>query len=472
MIQKRILAIASVAAVGLLHAQALEINVTPGGLESKIESLGGISDNTLTLKGHADVRDLMLLATLPATVKTLDLSQLEIDEYASAEEVFEGRNYFKAKELPCYIFFKSPAEKIICPNKITSIDDGAFAGAKVKEVVLPDGLRNIGDHVFYDCNSLTTINMPASLQNLGMWSFARCTSLRNIDMSQTAVSELAERTFTGCESLVSIEMPDNLNSLGKEVFAGTAVKSLDLNGVNKADDYALVGMSQLQDVTLHKSGSYGQGMLMANANLQSISGMPVDMPRLFAANCSRLTVDNSVVSVASVGEYALACTKAQYLKFGKNLTNLEKGALRGVTGIKEIWVTDLENRVPATDEDAFEGLDCKNITLVVNNDCYDVWASAPLWSEFNIVKEVNSGVAQTPADADSVKAVCSGKMLIVESGEPVSLVEIYSIDGRRLVSANPEMTIWSRDMSGCDEKIIVVKVVTDNFEKTFKLGLR
>ena len=48
---------------------------------------------------------------------------------------------------------------------------GAFDGASLKEVILPEGLKKIGNYAFYDCTSLKAPAFPEGLQELGMHCF-------------------------------------------------------------------------------------------------------------------------------------------------------------------------------------------------------------------------------------------------------------------------------------------------------------
>lgn len=467
----KILLLTAAAAAGL-DASAVELTTSPGRLQTQLQQLGEISDGALVLKGHCDVRDLMQLASLPASVKTLDLSGVTVDEYSASENIFENRSYFKANELPCYIFFKSPADKIVCPTTLKRIDDGAFAGAEALEIQLPEGLQEIGAHVFYDCASLRSIKLPASLRTLGMWAFARCSSLADMDMSSTNVTSLEECTFTGCSSLQNVTLPASLVSIGKEVFSGTGIRSLNLQNIRHADDYALVGMTQLEEVSLASSADMGQGLLMANTNLRSISGMPVDLPRLFAANCNNLEIATSLQGVNTAGEYSLAGTKGKVIVLGKGLARLEKGALRNIIGLREIHAGELGADVPEADEAAFEGIDCPAVTLAVDDDAVDTWKNDPVWSRFSIIRNSELGVDEIVADADDINVAFGGGVLEVSSSAPIQNIDVYNLDGRHLFTASPNISYWSRDMNDCTEKIIMVRVATPDVVKTFKLSLR
>ncbi len=112
-------------------------------------------------------------------------------------------------------------------------------------VILPEGLRTIGRRAF-EYAPLKTINFPSSLENIGVWAFSH-TSLGEVDLSETAVTTLAERVFYYCKSLkkfllpkklvsidgycfsncsaleYSLELPETLKTIGTSAFASTPV---------------------------------------------------------------------------------------------------------------------------------------------------------------------------------------------------------------------------------------------------------
>lgn len=67
--------------------------------------------------------------------------------------------------------------KIIIPEGVVAIADGAFEECEMLSVILPEGLVKIGDCAFKDCKNLLSINIPASLLVVGYEAFAGCEML-------------------------------------------------------------------------------------------------------------------------------------------------------------------------------------------------------------------------------------------------------------------------------------------------------
>ena len=76
--------------------------------------------------------------------------------------------------------------------------------------------ENIGDFAFEQCESLTSIKLPNSLKNICKFSFAG-TNLTDI-IIPNGVKIIGESAFLECYELVDIIIPDSLNSIGFDPF--------------------------------------------------------------------------------------------------------------------------------------------------------------------------------------------------------------------------------------------------------------
>jgi len=68
-------------------------------------------------------------------------------------------------------------ESLVIPSyidgyKVVSIADSAFSSAKLKRVVISDGIQSIGWFSFYACDALTSITIPASVERIGHSAFS------------------------------------------------------------------------------------------------------------------------------------------------------------------------------------------------------------------------------------------------------------------------------------------------------------
>ena len=68
--------------------------------------------------------------------------------------------------------------------RVTGICDQAFAGKPFRELVLPDGLKEIGEKAFFGCDRLRYVVLPDSLETIGKEAFKDCGKLALISLSK------------------------------------------------------------------------------------------------------------------------------------------------------------------------------------------------------------------------------------------------------------------------------------------------
>lgn len=129
--------------------------------------------------------------------------------------------------------------------------------ADLTEVVIEDGVTEIGKDVFQGCVGLTNVTIPDSVKKIGTWSFYMCKGLKNVDipanteigdssfrqsgLEQVTVSggsvgnyafhrnesletinidceTIGDEAFSGCDSLTNITLGSSVKTLGRAVF--------------------------------------------------------------------------------------------------------------------------------------------------------------------------------------------------------------------------------------------------------------
>ncbi|MBQ5812745.1 MAG: leucine-rich repeat domain-containing protein [Clostridia bacterium] len=84
-------------------------------------------------------------------------------------------------------------------------------------VIIPDGLKTIGDSAFYSCPELRTVSLPESVDSLGFGVFHCCGSLRSVTLSRN-IEVIPPWTFAACTSLPSIVLPEKVKRVGDNAF--------------------------------------------------------------------------------------------------------------------------------------------------------------------------------------------------------------------------------------------------------------
>lgn len=144
------------------------------------------------------VRDSVLTVTEP-------LTELKYAERANFHTVV-----FKSRPtvIPAYAFRECPnLREVRLPESVRDIKSQAFVYCrKLQSINLPDGMTHIGANVFSFCTSLPEVKLPANLKELESYAFSECTSLRRVTMPANA-NLLGEMLFAGCYALTELIEP-------------------------------------------------------------------------------------------------------------------------------------------------------------------------------------------------------------------------------------------------------------------------
>ena len=89
-------------------------------------------------------------------------------------------------------------------------------------VVIPNGINEIDNCVFWGCSGLTSLTLPKSLESVGERAFADCTELTALTLPNS-LKRVGNEAFTGCSSLTSLALPDTLTSMGERLRCRGAV---------------------------------------------------------------------------------------------------------------------------------------------------------------------------------------------------------------------------------------------------------
>ena len=119
------------------------------------------------------------------------------------------------------------------------------------ELIIPYGVRTIGDYALYNCSSLTSITIPNSVRWIGSYAFKGCSSLTSITIPDS-VTSIGGYAFSGCSSLTSVVIPDSVTSIGSYAFnyCSNLTSVVIGNGVTSIGDYAFYNCSSLTSVVI------------------------------------------------------------------------------------------------------------------------------------------------------------------------------------------------------------------------------
>lgn len=125
--------------------------------------------------------------------------------------------------------YEGNLETVKVPDGITEIVDGAFVqdqdvadyAAKkeaLKKVILPDGLRTIGESAFSGRTGLAEINYPTSLTYIGTCAFHEC-PLGELVLDDHLFELSADGAFSGSQ-ITSVTIPDDVTEIPTAFMSG------------------------------------------------------------------------------------------------------------------------------------------------------------------------------------------------------------------------------------------------------------
>src|SRR5574344_1619940 len=107
---------------------------------------------------------------------------------------------------------------VTIPDGVTEIGDRAFCDCnRLTSVTIPNSVTSIGYRTFSCCESLISVIIPNSVTSIGTWAFENCTNLTSITIPNS-VKSIGEWAFSNCESLKSITIPNSVTSIGSWAF--------------------------------------------------------------------------------------------------------------------------------------------------------------------------------------------------------------------------------------------------------------
>ena len=89
--------------------------------------------------------------------------------------------------------------------------------SQVTSVSMPEGMTNIGNNTFYQCNHLPSVTIPSTVTSIGNSAFNYCVSLTSVTIPE-GVTSIGESAFTWCEGLTSVTIPSTVTNIGGHAF--------------------------------------------------------------------------------------------------------------------------------------------------------------------------------------------------------------------------------------------------------------
>lgn len=156
--------------------------------------------------------------------KKLGIEAIEIDWHNEENLV----NYFKipstliipegVKRIGYHTFWGCESlDEVVIPGSVKEIEKEAFYWCSVKVLTISEGVEKICDSAF-TINVIKELVIPGSVKEIGFDAFAH-NILEKVVISE-GVERICDYAFAGCEWLEKIEIPGSVKEIGYCAFGG------------------------------------------------------------------------------------------------------------------------------------------------------------------------------------------------------------------------------------------------------------
>jgi hypothetical protein len=233
--------------------------------------------------------------------------------------------------------------QVILQNKIQkdysvfkSLVDGSISSVTQDMI---EGITKIDDYAFYNCETLTSIQIPNSVTDIKKYSFYGCSSLTNIAIPNS-VSTIGNDAFE-ISGLTNIVIPNSITSMGNSVF---------------------YYCHSLESVTLSN-------------NLTTI-------PQSIFSGCNKLTNITVPDGITSIGAYAFSgCSSLTNLTIPSTVTSIGDGAFQ-VFSDPQRTITLLSVTPPTITSLGPFNCPTNNVTIYVPAESLDTYKSGSMWAAY------------------------------------------------------------------------------------------
>ncbi len=121
--------------------------------------------------------------------------------------------------------YSGNADIVVIPKGVKYIGAGVFAMKRMRELKVPEGVKEIRKDAFKNCRQLKRVTLPQSLTSISSFAFAGCKELEQIKLPEN-LTQLGEAVFMDCRALQNMRIPDGVTEIKRDAFrdCGTSEK--------------------------------------------------------------------------------------------------------------------------------------------------------------------------------------------------------------------------------------------------------
>ncbi|MBQ8291547.1 MAG: leucine-rich repeat protein [Clostridia bacterium] len=237
------------------------------------------------------------------------------------------------------------------PASMTVIPDGYFQEYAVREFVLAEGTKTIGDYAFASNWAMEKITIPDSVTEIGTGAFYDCRNMETVAFGDNSqLKRFSSYVFEGT-GLLSIRVPKNISSIATYAFYNCT----------KLTEITFAAGSRLESVT---AGNFAGCNQLTSVVFESDSALKTVGAQAFTGMAKLTTVDFGGATVEEVGAFAFrGCDSLTNLTLSDELRSIGRFAFAFARSLTRL---DIPAGIENVGEFAFYG--CGNLTVYFKGD--------------------------------------------------------------------------------------------------------
>lgn len=234
-------------------------------------------------------------------------------------------------------------------------------GEEINDIVIPNGVKEIGYSAFKGCTSLTSITIPNSVAKIHNYAFDGCTNLSSITVCAT---EIGNGVFENCKKLSSVILTNEVKDIGKSVFQYcTSLKSIVIpSSVTKIGKYLFENCPNLTSIVVESGNTIYDSRDNCNAIIETARNKIIN-------GCAKSFIPSTVSSIDNCAfEYCRGLTS---ITIPSSVYNIGYGAFHGCGDLNNIVI---QNGVKTIGYGAFEATSIESVIIpasVTTIEAYD-----------------------------------------------------------------------------------------------------
>ena len=218
-------------------------------------------------------------------------------------------------------------------------------------VIVKEGVTEIGASAFEDCSGLASITLPDSVTKIGGDAFRCCGGLASITLPDS-VTEIGQGAFYGCNGLMSIMLPESVTEIGFFAFCDCS----NLESIKVDENNRVYDSRENCNAIIEKSSNK---LVIGCKNTKVPSGVTSIGEAAFCG-CSGLTSITLPESVTEIGSSAFSkCSSLESITIPEGVMKIAYGVFEDCSHLTSMV---LPNSVAEVNSMAFEG--CDNLTSI------------------------------------------------------------------------------------------------------------